>query len=130
MDATGQVYIGTTGQDIPAEERTLAVLTHLSGLSGYVVPLGGVLVPLIIWAVKKDSPVIVSIAKQAVLLNVVVFLLVALTFVLFLTVILIPLVLLLWLLLAVAALALPIIGAIKANQGDYYRYPVVGVPIQ
>jgi luciferase family oxidoreductase group 1 len=27
-----------------------------------------------------------------------------------------------------AALALPIVGAIKASQGDYYRYPVVGLP--
>jgi uncharacterized Tic20 family protein len=28
--------------------------------------------------------------------------------------------------LGVVAVALPIIGAIKANQGEYYRYPVVG----
>ena len=37
---------------IAPEERTLAALTHLSGLSGYIVPLGGVLVPIIIWAVR------------------------------------------------------------------------------
>jgi uncharacterized Tic20 family protein len=112
---------------IAGDDRTLAALTHLSGLSGYLVPLGGVLVPIIIWAVKRDSAVISSIAKQAILLNLIVFLLVAGTAILWLTIILIPAVILFWCGLAIAALALPIIGALKANQGLYYRYPVVGV---
>ena len=112
---------------IAPEERTLAALTHLSGLSGYIIPLGGVLVPIIIWAVKSDSRVISSIAKQALLLNLVVFALIAATALLWLTVILIPLVILFWVLLGLAAIALPIVGAIKALDGAYYRYPVVGV---
>jgi uncharacterized Tic20 family protein len=112
---------------ITPEERTLAALTHLSGLAGYIIPLGGVLVPIIIWAVKSDSRVISSIAKQALLLNVVVFCLIAGTAILWLTVVLIPLVVLLWILLGVAAVALPIVGAIKAFDGNYFRYPVVGV---
>ena len=112
---------------IAPEERTLAALTHLSGLAGYIIPLGGVLVPIIIWAVKSDSKVISSIAKQALILNVVVFVLIAGTFLLWLTILLIPLAIALWILLALAAIALPIVGAIKAFDGAYYRYPVVGV---
>jgi len=112
---------------IPPEQRTLAALTHLSGLSGYVIPLGGVVVPIIIWAVKSDSKLIASIAKQAVLLNVVVFLSIAVTALLWLTVILIPFVILLWCLLGLAAIALPIVGLIKALDGVFYRYPVIGV---
>lgn len=54
---------------IAPEQRSAAVLTHLSGLAGYLVPFCGVIVPLIIWMVKSDSPVISSIAKQAVFLN-------------------------------------------------------------
>lgn len=119
MDATDQVII--------EDDRTLAVLTHLSGLSGYVLPLGGILVPIVIWVVKKDSATIATIAKQAILLNVVVFLLIVATAILWLTIILIPLVLLFWCALALVALALPIVGAIKANQGEYYRYPIVGL---
>jgi uncharacterized Tic20 family protein len=115
------------GMTIAPEERTLAALTHLSGLSGYVIPLGGVLVPIIIWAVKSDSKVISSIAKQALLLNVVVFCLIAGSVLLWLTVILIPLVILFWILLGLAAVALPIVGAIKAFDGTYFRYPVVGM---
>jgi uncharacterized Tic20 family protein len=112
---------------IAPEDRTLAALTHLSGLSGYIIPLGGIIVPILIWMTKKDSPVIASIAKQAILLNVSVFLMICAGFVLFLTVILIPAVVLAWVALAVAAVALPIVGAIRANEGRYYRYPVIGV---
>jgi len=112
---------------IPPEERTLAACTHLSGLAGYIIPLGGVLVPIIIWAVKSESKVISSIAKQALILNVTVFLTILVTLVLWLTIILIPLVILFWIALLVGAIVLPIIGAIRASEGTYYRYPVVGI---
>lgn len=112
---------------IPQEERTLAAFAHLSGLAGYVIPCGGVLVPIIIWIAKSDSPIVSTIAKQALLLNVVVFLSIAVTAILWITVILIPLVILLWLLLLLVAIVLPIVGAIRASDGTYYRYPVVGL---
>lgn len=115
------------GLAITPEERTLAALTHLSGLSGYIIPFGGVLVPVIIWLTKSDSPVVSSIAKQAILLNVVVFALVLVTAVLWVTLILIPLVIAFWVLLGLAAIALPIVGAIKAWDGAYYKYPLVGI---
>ena len=116
-----------TVTSIAPEERTLAALTHLSGLAGYIVPLGGVLVPIIIWAVKSESKVVSSIAKQALLLNVCVFLAIAVTAILWITIILIPVVVLFWVLLGLTAIALPIVGAIKAFEGTYYRYPVIGV---
>lgn len=114
--------------DIPIapEDRSLASMTHLSGLSGYIIPFGGVLVPIIIWIVKKDSPIISAIAKQAILLNVIVFCLFIVSVLLMLTVILIPFSILGLVLLGLAAIALPIVGAVKANGGVYYRYPVVG----
>jgi uncharacterized Tic20 family protein len=108
-------------------ERTLAALTHLSGLAGYLIPFGGVLVPIIIWIVKKDSPIVSSIAKQAVFLNVVVFVLIGVTALLWITIILIPLVVLFWIALGIVAIVLPIVGAIKSWDGMYYRYPVVGI---
>lgn len=112
---------------IAPEDRTLAALTHLSGLSGYILPLGGILVPIVIWATRKDSPIIAGIAKQAILLNLIVFLLACAGVVLFFTVILIPAVIIGWVVIGLAAVALPIIGAIRASEGTYYRYPVVGI---
>ena len=116
-----------TPNAIAPSDRTLAALTHMSGLSGYIVPLGGIVVPILIWIIKKDSPTIATIAKQAIFLNVVVFLLVGVTAVLWLTLILIPAVILFWMVLWLAAIALPIIGAIKASDGTYYRYPGIGL---
>lgn len=112
---------------IPPEERTLAALTHLSGLAGYLIPLGGVLVPIVIWAVKSNSTVVSSVAKQALLLNLLIYLLFGVSAILLLTIILIPAVLLFWGFLAIAAVALPIVGAIKAHDGTYFRYPIIGV---
>jgi len=114
---------------IGPEERGLAVAAHLSGLAGYIVPLGGLLVPVIIWAVKSDSRAISTIAKQALLLNVIVWILGILLVLPFITVILMPIAVLGWLALGLVAIVLPIIGAIKASEGIYYRYPVVGLTL-
>ena len=117
-----------TAHTIEPADRSLAVCTHLSGFAGYFLPLGGVIVPIVIWMVKSESAVIAGVAKQALLLNLIVYVLAAASFVLFLTVILIPLVILFWIALGIFAVALPIVGAIKASEGEYYRYPVIGLP--
>jgi uncharacterized Tic20 family protein len=112
---------------IAPEDRTLATLTHLSGLSGYIVPFAGVIVPIVIWMVKSENKVIAAIAKQAILLNVVAFVVFAVTAVLALTIILLPIAIVCWILLGIAVVVLPIVGALKANDGHYYAYPIVGV---
>ena len=118
---------GTAVPTIPAEERTLAAFTHLSGLAGYLIPFGGVIVPIVIWVVKSDSRIVSSLAKQALLLNVIVFALIAGSALLWLTILLIPLVILFWVVLGIVAVVLPIVGAVRAMDGAYYRYPLVGL---
>jgi hypothetical protein len=117
----------TTTITIAPEERGIAAITHLSGLAGYVIPFGGVLVPIIIWMMKKDSPVISTIAKQAILLNVIAFLSIGVIVALALTIILIPVAIVAGIVLFFSAIILPIVGAIKASDGTYYRYPVIGL---
>lgn len=104
----------------------MATVTHLSGLAGYLVPGLGVIAPIIIWILKKDSPAISTIAKQALFLNVAVFLVGVIGVVLFFTVILIPVSFIIWFVAAAAAVILPIIGAVKAGDGTLYRYPMIG----
>ena len=117
---------GTTDIAIPAEDRAMAAITHLSGLAGYIIPFGGIIVPIIILLTRQDSKIITAIARQAIFLNLAVFVLFLAALVLFITIILIPLVILFWCVLFLVAMALPIVGAVKANQGVYYRYPVIG----
>ena len=82
--------------------------------------------PIVIWVVKSESRVISRIAKQAILLNVVVFALSLAFFALALTIILFPVSVLGWIVIGIAALALPIVGAIKSAEGILYRYPLIG----
>ena len=111
---------------IAPEDRNLAMMTHLSGLAGYIIPLGGILVPIIIWFTKSDNKTIAAIAKQAIILNIAIFVCVLAFLALALTVILLPLSILAWILLGLAAIVLPIVGAVKASDGEYYSYPFVG----
>lgn len=111
---------------IPADDRALATLAHLSGLAGYILPGGGIIVPILIWLANSHRPLIAAIAKQAVLLNLVTFTLACIGVALFFTILLIPVVVIGWLVLGAAAIGLPILGAIRAADGIYYRYPVVG----
>jgi uncharacterized Tic20 family protein len=101
-------------------------MTHLSGLAGYIIPLGGILVPIIIWMVKSESLTISSIAKQAIILNLVTFGLVVTGIIMIMTIVLLPVGILIISGMGLVAIVLPIVGAVKANGGEYYRYPVIG----
>lgn len=37
------------------DEKQWVLLCHLSGLSGYIVPLGNLIAPLVIWSLKKED---------------------------------------------------------------------------
>ena len=117
---------GTPVIPIAPEERGMAIITHLSGLAGYIVPFAGVIIPTIIWITRKDEPVISAIARQAVLLNVGVFVAFICGMMLALTLVLIPALIIAAIVIFVAMVALPVYGAIMANRGTYYRYPIVG----
>jgi uncharacterized protein len=118
--------------DIPAQERTWAMVAHLSALLGALISSshgGGFacfLGPLIIWLIKKDSmPFVNDQAKEALNFNISVaiatlalLVLSAITFGIGL-IIAIPM----WIVIGVGWLVLTIMAAIKANDGVRYRYP-------
>ena len=102
--------------DIPAEERTWAMMAHLSALLGGLLTAsvgrgwGCFIGPLIIWLVKKDTmPFVNDQAKEALNFNI--------------TVALASLVLLVLSIIGIAWLVLTIVAAVKANEGVRYRYP-------
>ncbi len=111
---------------IAPEDRTLAMLTHLSGLAGYIIPLGGIIVPIVIWFSKSENKTITAIAKQAIILNIAVFVCILALALLALTIILIPVSIVVGGALFLAAIVLPIVGAVKASDGEFYTYPVIG----
>lgn len=103
------------------EARQWATFLHLSLLAGVLVPGAGFVLPIILWQVKKDElPAIDAHGKVVVnwLISALIYGAVCglLTFVL----IGLPLLGILGLL----SLIFPIIGAIKANEGVLWTYPL------
>src|SRR2546422_1052191 len=41
--------------NVQSQERTWNMLCHLSALAGFVVPLGNILGPLLVWQIKKNE---------------------------------------------------------------------------
>ena len=103
-----------------AEDKQWGLFAHLSSLAGLIIPFGNILGPLIIWQVKKDSlPFAADQGKDALNFNITIAIAAIICGLLTLVLIgflLLPLVGLAWLIFT-------IIGAMKANNGEAYRYP-------
>ncbi len=97
-----------------------AMLCHLSALSTFIIPFGSLLGPLIVWQLKKNEfPIVDDQGKEA--LNFQITTLIAMIVSLILVFIAIGIVLLIAV--GIASLVFTIIAAIKANNGETYRYP-------
>ena len=67
-------------QPISESDRSLAILAHLSGLAGYIIPFGGAVVPLCLMLFIKGQPQVTQLAKQALFLNIAMFILAGILF--------------------------------------------------
>ena len=105
------------------DEHNLAMLAHLLALLGFVIPGMNILVPLLIWLIKRDeSNYVAHHSRESLNFQITLTLLVAIWIALKLAIIglfLLPLVPVI----VVTALILMIRAALKASAGDYYRYP-------
>ena len=118
--------------NLDSEARTWGMLCHLSALAGYIFPVvGWFLGPLVVWLIKKDEIHFVDDqGKEALNFQITFFIIlfIAIAVVTILTIITCGLgVLLLYpvAILLVAFHIIPLIlGAIRANAGEYYRYPI------
>ena len=106
-----------------ANERMWNMICHLSALSGFVgIPFGNIIGPLIVWQIKKSEfPGIEAYGKEA--LNFQITVTVA-AIVLATVGMLICVGPLIAVAVAIAALVFTIIAGVKANNGEFYRYPL------
>jgi uncharacterized protein len=107
---------------VSADERTWAMVAHFSALAAFfVLVLGGVLGPLVVWLVKREhSAFVAEAAKEAINFNIAVLLagLVCLPLIfVFIGIPLIAVIFVYWLVMIVVA-------GIKASEGVHYRYPI------
>jgi uncharacterized protein len=102
------------------DERLWGMLCHLTAFSGYLIPFGSVLGPLVVWMIKKDEiPFVDDQGKES--LNFQLTMLIAVIVSVVLMFVLIGFVLLG--VLIIFQIIVIIMAAIKANDGVKYRYP-------
>jgi uncharacterized Tic20 family protein len=116
MNETNPDSVSTT-----ADDRTWGMLAHLSAFSGFLLPLGGVIGPLVVWLIKRDqSAFLADQGKEALNFNISVLLAAIVCGVL----VFIFIGILLGVALFIFWLTMTIIAGIKASEGVRYRYPI------
>lgn len=102
------------------DSNTWGVIMHLSQFCAYLLPLAGIVVPLILWQVKKNESAIIDRHGKIVMNWVLTELILAFIFVMLIFVVIgIPLLVVL----GILGVVFPIIGAIKAANGEVWPYP-------
>lgn len=103
------------------ETKNWAMGIHLSAFSGFFIPFGGVLGPLIIWLVKRqDHPFINQHGVEAMNFRLCLLIYYAVAGLLTFVVIGFVLIPVIWLFDIICT----IIAAVKANNGECYAYPL------
>jgi uncharacterized Tic20 family protein len=103
------------------DARNWGMICHLSGFFGFIVPFGNVLGPLIVWSIKKgDHPFIEDQGMEALNFQ----LTVALCFIVSCALVLLLIGIMLIPVIVIYSIVMIIIASIKANEGEYYRYPI------
>lgn len=106
---------------INKDERNWAMLCHLSALAGFVIPFGAIIGPLIVWLIKKDEmPLVDAHGKKSLNFQLTLLIAYVVCFILMFVVIgviLLPLV-------AIFALIMVVVAAIKTNDDKEFTYPL------
>ncbi|MBB1347721.1 MULTISPECIES: DUF4870 domain-containing protein [unclassified Pseudoalteromonas] len=107
-------------EPVNKDDRTWAMLCHLSALAGFVVPFGSIIGPLIVWLIKRDEMPIVDVhGKKALNFQITMAIAYVVCFVLMFVaigLILLPIV-------AIFGFVMVVIASIKANEGKEFNYP-------
>jgi uncharacterized protein len=103
------------------ETRQWAMFVHLSQLANFVVPFSGIVLPIVLWQVKKaelpgidvHGKIVVNWILSAILYGFACFLL-----------LFVFIGIALFIALGIVAIIFPIIGAVKASNGEAWKYPL------
>lgn len=109
-----------TVTDDPAT-RNYAMGVHLIALVGLLVPFGNIIGPLVMWLIKREqSPVIDAAGKEALNFQISCTIYAVVSALMIFILIGIPLLFVV----GVISVVFAIIAAVKASNGEFYRYPL------
>lgn len=101
--------------------RTWAMILHLSQFATYLLPVVGMIVPVLIWQIKKAEMPELDVHGKIIVNWIISFVIYAVvSTVLLVAFIGYPL----WMALAAAGVIFPIIGGLKASNGEAWKYPL------
>jgi len=103
------------------DERTFCMLLHISQFASVIVPLAGFVLPIVMWATEKDKSRSIDLHGKIVInwiISCTIYAIVAA--ILIIVVIGIPILIAL----VVVGIVFPIMGGIKANKGEFWKYPL------
>jgi len=103
------------------DEKQYLLLMHLSQFAGYVFPLAGIILPIVMWSTNKDfSKHIDEHGKMIINFMISFFIYFIISFIL----VFVFIGFFLLIILGICSIVFTIIGAIRANEGRFYRYPL------
>jgi uncharacterized Tic20 family protein len=106
---------------VDSESRKWGMLCHLSSLIGFIIPLGSIIAPLIVWQMKKDVSLFVDEqGKEIVNFQISMSIWILISFVL----VFLLIGFLLLGVLAILELVCVIMAGIQANEGKSFKYPM------
>ncbi len=106
---------------LTSEERQWAMFIHISALTGFVIPFGNIIGPLVLWQIKKDQSQFIDFhGKEAVNFQISMTIYLVVSFILIILLIGILLVAVI----GILEVVFLIIAALKANDGVVYYYPL------
>lgn len=107
--------------EVSRSEKTYAMLCHLVAFSGFIIPFGSIIGPLVMWLIKKEESEFInhhgkeslnfqiSIAIYAIISGILALVLIGILFLIALGII--------W-------IVFVIIASVKTSEGEEYRYPL------
>jgi uncharacterized protein len=106
---------------IDRDQNMWAMLCHLTTFSGFIIPFGNIIGPLIVWSLKKDQyPLVEDQGKEAINFQISVLIYLIISIILIFVVIGIPLLIALM----VFDLITTVVATIRTAEGGTYRYPL------
>lgn len=113
---TTETHLAT--REVSSQSRNLATLSHLSAFVTFV-GIPSMIGPLVMWLVHRNDPFVEEQAKDALNFNIsflIYGVVAAFSIILLVGLIALPVVVITW-------FVLVIVAAVKASQGEDYRYP-------
>ena len=103
------------------DEKNMGIVVHLASFSGYLIPFGSILGPLIVWLMKRDElPFVDSCGRNCLNFKISMAIYAMISAVLML----VGIGFILLGIIAILDIVFTIIAAMKASEGESYKYPL------